>query len=78
MNNNTKELEKKAMYLEDTLQNMQSYSDFLFRKVKRLERQGKKPRELRRKLKDTNDGVHEVFGKADNIWKQIKEMELKQ
>ena len=64
-------LEKKAKFLEETLENMQNYSDFLYQKIKRLERQGKKPRALRRKLKSVNNGIAEVFDKADILWKDI-------
>jgi hypothetical protein len=66
-------LEKKGMFLEETLEKMQGHSDYLFKKVKRLERLGKPTKELKEKLKDINKGIEEVFTKANNVWKQVKE-----
>lgn len=72
---NTRVLEKKARFLEETLENMQRHSNFLNNKVKKLERNGKKPRALKRKLKSVNKGVNEVFEKADILWKDIARLE---
>ncbi len=68
----TTSLEKKALFLEETLEKMLNHSDYLFKKIKRLERLKKPTGDLREKLKDLNVGATEVYEKANTIWKQIK------
>lgn len=64
-------LYKKALYLEETLEKMQSHSDFIFKKIKRLERQNKPTKGLKKKLSSINKGIVEVCDKADVLWKLI-------
>lgn len=68
----TTSLEKKALFLEETLANMQNHSDNLFKTIKRLESQGKHTGKLRGKLKDINKGIREVYEKCEIIWDDIK------
>lgn len=64
-------LEHKAWSLEDTLENMQKYSNFLYSRLKKLERQKKDTTEIKKKLEDVNAGILEVFEKANNLWKEV-------
>ena len=68
----TTDLEKKAIFLEETLEKLISFSDHLFRKIKILEKKKLDTTELKEKRKDVLKGINEVFEKANTIWKDIK------
>lgn len=68
-------LESKALYLEETLDKMQGFSDSLFKRLKRMKKNDPKDPEipaLEVKLKSVNKGVLEVFEKCNIIWKDIQ------
>lgn len=65
-------LEKKALFLEETLENMQNHSNNLYKTIKRFNKEGKNTFHLRKKLKDLNTGIEEVHEKCNTIWQDIK------
>ncbi len=65
-------LESKALYLEETLENMVAHSDYLFKKIKILEKKGKDIKELKDKRDSIVQGIKEVYNKCNTIWKDIK------
>jgi hypothetical protein len=65
------DLESKAIFLEETLFNMSEHSDYLYRKIKMLEKRGKPTEELKEKRKSVVKGVNEVFEKCNIIWDKI-------
>jgi hypothetical protein len=72
---NPTELESKGIFLEETLEKLQNHSDSLYKKLKRLERNKNTPKEtleeIRTKLKSVNDGVWEVYNKANILWRSL-------
>lgn len=68
-------LERNGRYLEETLQRMINYRGHLYKKLKRLKKQNKDVRELKRKLKSVSRGVDEVHGKCCSIWEKVREQE---
>ena len=68
-------LESKAIFLETTLEKMQSFSDSLYKKIKRTKKSNPDDPalvELEEKLKSVNKGLQEVFTKCNIIWNDIK------
>ena len=68
-------LERNGRWMEETLQNMTRHQGFLYKKLKRLKKQKKDVRELKRKLKSVSKGVDEVHEKCCSIWNKVSEQE---
>lgn len=68
-------MHKKAMSLEHTLGKMQSYSNYLYGRMKYMQSKGQDVTQIKRKLKDVNNGIYEVFNKAHDAWTKLRVLE---
>ncbi len=66
-------LESKALYLEETLDNMISHADYLFKKIRINEKKGRDVAAIVEKRKSILAGINEVHLKCLKIWKDIQE-----
>lgn len=66
------DLEGKALFLEETLEKMQSYKDFLWRKRGYLRKTKKCTKSINEKLKSVTEGIEEVHQKCLAIWNDIE------
>ena len=63
--------EREALYLEEKLQNLQSYASTLQKRIKAKERKDLDATALREKLKEIQKSINETFSKANTAWSTI-------
>lgn len=61
------------MFLEETLERMQNHSNNLFHKQRSLSAQNKPHEHIKKKLRDLNSGIEEVYEKANSAWNTVRE-----
>jgi hypothetical protein len=74
MTKDTKSLEGKARFLEETLERMQSHSDYLHRSIRRS-KNPQTTKDLKKKALSVNEGLREVRKKAHILWQEIATIE---
>ena len=66
------DLEGKALYLEETLEKMQTFRNFLWRKRGYLLKTKQCTKTITEKLKSVDEGIDEVYQKCQIIWQDVR------